>query len=172
MKAKKIHFFSTHFSRKVCTVEFGVILSSLHRFVWKFPLLANRATTTSEKESRDNTAMWDDVTLRTNQLTSHMFKNRQTFTLDEGSVSSGLAISGNLRNSRRRMLVSAHCRQSQLTPAECFNLLQVFVQCFAEVFTDILRYQSMSIAQVVFYFIMVRQREQKLSRKTSDSKGV
>lgn len=39
---KQIHFFSTHFSCKVCTVEFGVILSSLHWIVWKFPLLANK----------------------------------------------------------------------------------------------------------------------------------
>lgn len=71
-ESKKIHFFSTHFSRKVCTVEFGVILSSLHRFVWKFPLLANRATSMSEKGSCDDAAIWDDITRRTNQLTSHV----------------------------------------------------------------------------------------------------
>lgn len=29
----------THVSQKVCTVEFGVILSSLYRSVWKFPFL-------------------------------------------------------------------------------------------------------------------------------------
>lgn len=29
----------THFPRKVCTVEFGVILSRLYRSVWKFPFL-------------------------------------------------------------------------------------------------------------------------------------
>lgn len=29
----------THFPRKVCTVEFGIILSSLYRSVWKFPFL-------------------------------------------------------------------------------------------------------------------------------------
>lgn len=32
-------FLYTHFPRKVCTVEFGVILSSLHRSVGKFPFL-------------------------------------------------------------------------------------------------------------------------------------
>lgn len=31
----------THFPRKICTVEFGVVLAGLHRFVWKFPLLPN-----------------------------------------------------------------------------------------------------------------------------------
>lgn len=30
----------THFPRKVCTVEFGVVLAGLHRFVWQFPLLS------------------------------------------------------------------------------------------------------------------------------------
>lgn len=31
----------THFPRKVCTVEFGVVFFSLHWLVWKFPLLPN-----------------------------------------------------------------------------------------------------------------------------------
>lgn len=48
----------THFPRKVCTVEFGVVLSSLHWYVWKFPLLPNeevREAFHDKEHQRNNT---------------------------------------------------------------------------------------------------------------------
>lgn len=53
---------STHFSHKVCAVEFGVIFSSLHRFVWKFPLLANRVRVVSSTCSRVSRVTRDGIT--------------------------------------------------------------------------------------------------------------
>lgn len=59
---------STHFSRKVCAVEFGVIFSSLHRFVWKFPLLANRVRAMSSMCSHVIRVTWDGVTSSLNTV--------------------------------------------------------------------------------------------------------
>lgn len=40
-------FVFTHFPRKLCTVEFGVVLLGLHRFVRKFPFLTKQGSETS-----------------------------------------------------------------------------------------------------------------------------
>lgn len=92
---------TTHFPLKVSTVEFGVILSCLHRFVWKFPLLANRVRVMSQTG-------WGLVTATRDDVTGWRHSADAARTLDGGSVSFGLVISGNLRNSRGRMLAPLH----------------------------------------------------------------
>lgn len=50
-------FVYTHFPRKVCTVEFGIILSSLYRSVWKFPFLPKEGRRDAFEDKRHRTLL-------------------------------------------------------------------------------------------------------------------
>lgn len=57
---KKIHtdlFVYTHFPRKVCTVEFGVILSSLYWSFWNFPFLPKEGRRDAFEDERRRTLL-------------------------------------------------------------------------------------------------------------------
>lgn len=179
----------THFPRKVCTVEFGVILSRLYRSVWKFPFLP--------KEGRGD-AFWGQEAFELQKQgppagrTLHWLGGRRmtiwykvkkkksakatTLLKVRRSTESGASFRGCIKECLFLPLPcwgapslwgwwflatwrrGAHILQERHTfnsgkcwcaAVGCVNLLQVFEESFAQVLTDVLRYQTVGKAQKV-----------------------